>query len=169
MQSAGDNENLNYVAYWQSPVGLVEVVGDDIAVHSVLFVEEKRREQTGTLSDTVKECVKQLSEYFDGRRRDFDLSMAQKGTDFQQRVWTELMNIPFGKTVSYMQMAKALGDPKCIRAAGTANGKNQIAVIVPCHRVVGANGTLVGYAGGLNRKRWLLEHEAKMSGVMRLL
>ena len=78
------------------------------------------------------------------------------------------MTIPFGKTVSYMQMAKALGDPKCIRAAGTANGKNQLAVIVPCHRVVGSNGTLVGYAGGLNRKKWLLDFEAKMSGALTL-
>jgi methylated-DNA-[protein]-cysteine S-methyltransferase len=78
------------------------------------------------------------------------------------------MTIPYGKTISYMQMAKALGDPKCIRAAGTANGKNQLAIIVPCHRVVGSNGTLVGYAGGLNRKRWLLELEAKMSGALTL-
>jgi methylated-DNA-[protein]-cysteine S-methyltransferase len=152
----------------ESPVGLIEISGDDEFVNSVLFVESKSKEETSGTSDVVKECRQQLSEYFEGKRKEFELSLSQAGTDFQQRVWGQLMTIRYGKTISYMQMAKALGDPKCIRAAGTANGKNQLSIIVPCHRVVGSNGTLVGYAGGLNRKRWLLELEAKMSGALTL-
>jgi methylated-DNA-[protein]-cysteine S-methyltransferase len=158
---------MQYVSYMESPMGLIEISGDDEFVRSVLFVEEVK-EESEVVSEVIKECRQQLSEYFDGDRREFELSLSQAGTDFQQRVWAQLMTIPYGKTISYMQMAKALGDPKCIRAAGTANGKNQLAIIVPCHRVVGSNGTLVGYAGGLNRKRWLLELEAKMSGALTL-
>ncbi|MCW3126411.1 MAG: O-6-methylguanine methyltransferase [Bacteroidetes bacterium] len=159
---------MNYTCYIESPVGLIEISGDDEFVNSVLFVDRAIKEESEVLSDAVKECKQQLSEYFEGKRKSFELSLSQTGTDFQQKVWGQLMTIPFGKTVSYMQMAKALGDPKCIRAAGTANGKNQLAIIVPCHRVVGSNGMLVGYAGGLNRKRWLLDFEARMSGALTL-
>ena len=150
-----------------TPLGLIEISGDDEFVHSVLFVKEAK-EESESISDVVNECRTQLLEYFDGKRKTFELSLSQSGTDFQQKVWMQLMNIPYGKTISYMQLAKALGDPKCIRAAGTANGKNKLAVIVPCHRVVGSNGTLVGYAGGLDRKRWLLDIEARMSGALTL-
>lgn len=106
----------------------------------------------------------ELEEYFAGERQSFSFPMAQPGTEFQQRVWQMLTTIPLGKTISYRTMAIQLGDEKCIRAAGTANGKNQLAIAVPCHRVIGSNGELVGYAGGLWRKQWLLDHEAKMCG-----
>lgn len=101
----------------------------------------------------------QLREYFDGTRRSFELELAPRGTDFQRAVWTELLNIPYGRTTSYAELARRIGRPSAIRAAGAANGANPIPLIVPCHRVIGANGTLTGYGGGLHRKQWLLEHE----------
>ena len=119
--------------------------------------EEKERRQS------------RMIEYFNGNRRVFELPVVQEGTGFQQKVWSELMNIPFGKTISYTELSRRLGDPKVIRAAAAANGKNNVAIIVPCHRVIGANSELVGYAGGLKRKKWLLEHEKKIAhGVLTL-
>ena len=158
---------MKYYSHINSPVGLIEISGDDEFVRSVLFVDEAN-EESAELSKALRECKKQLQEYFDGKRKVFEVSLTQEGTDFQQRVWGQLMAIDFGKTRSYMQLAKALGDPKCIRAAGTANGKNQLAIIVPCHRVVGSDGKLVGYAGGLHRKKWLLDFEAKENGALTL-
>jgi methylated-DNA-[protein]-cysteine S-methyltransferase len=102
----------------------------------------------------------QLSAYFAGELFDFDLPLAPQGTEFQRRVWNELRGIPFGSTISYMQLARRIGRPSAARAVGAANGRNPISIIVPCHRVIGANGTLVGYGGGLERKQWLLRHEA---------
>ena len=101
----------------------------------------------------------QLQEYFEGKRTDFDLKLNPKGTEFQQKVWKSLLDIPYGKTVSYMDQTKKLGDVKAIRAVASANGKNPLWIVVPCHRVIGTNGSLTGYAGGLSRKKWLLEHE----------
>lgn len=114
--------------------------------------------------ECLHECKKQLLEYFDGLRNQFDLPLSPAGTPFQQKVWTALHQIPFGETISYMELARLLGDPKVIRAAGSANGKNPIAIIIPCHRVIGSNGDLVGYAGGLENKKWLLDHEQKCTG-----
>ncbi|MFT4022987.1 MAG: methylated-DNA--[protein]-cysteine S-methyltransferase [Flavihumibacter sp.] len=108
----------------------------------------------------LAETVNQLKAYFSGQRR-IDIPLAQKGTPFQQSVWSALLDIPYGKTISYQQLAIKLGDPKCIRAAASTNGKNNIAIIVPCHRVIGSNGSLVGFGGGLPVKKWLLEHESK--------
>ncbi len=108
-------------------------------------------------------CVEQLIQYFNGQRRVFELPLHQAGTPFQQQVWGELQQIPFGKTISYLDLAKRIGDTKATRAVASANGKNNIAIIVPCHRVIGANKELVGYAGGLWRKKWLLELEAKVA------
>ena len=156
-----------YQCYVTSPTGWIEISGNDESVSSVLFMTEAKTDSP-QLSQPVIDCKTQLLEYFEGKRKDFDLSISQDGTDFQKRVWSQLCSIPFGKTISYMQLARNLGDPKCIRAAGTANGRNKIAIIVPCHRVIGSSGTLVGYAGGLDRKRWLLEHEARMSGQQAL-
>jgi methylated-DNA-[protein]-cysteine S-methyltransferase len=113
--------------------------------------------------------MEQLIQYFAGQRRVFELPLAQEGTAFQQQVWNLLMGIPFGKTISYIQLAIQAGDPKSTRAVASANGRNNIAIIVPCHRVIGAKGELTGYAGGLPRKRWLLEHERKVAfGVQTL-
>ena len=106
----------------------------------------------------------QLDAYFAGEREDFDLPLALHGTDFQMRVWEQLTRIPYGETISYSQLALRLGDPKLVRAVGLANGRNPVSIIVPCHRVIGADGSLVGYGGGLERKQWLLEHEAVTSG-----
>jgi methylated-DNA-[protein]-cysteine S-methyltransferase len=105
-----------------------------------------------------------LEEYFTGKRIVFDLSIYAHGTNFQQTVWEKLVQIPFAKTITYLQLAKRLGNVKSIRAAASANGKNPLAIIIPCHRVVGVDGKLTGYAGGLHRKQWLLEHEAKIKG-----
>lgn len=107
----------------------------------------------------ILHCAAQLDEYFAGKRTTFDVTLATQGTAFQQAVWQALCAVPFGKTHSYSDIANALDNPKAVRAVGAANGKNPISIIVPCHRIIGANGKLTGYAGGLDRKQWLLEHE----------
>ena len=117
----------------------------------------------------LMETVEQLNEYFAGKRKKFDINIEQEGTEFQNKVWNELIKIPFGKTVAYNNIAKVLGNTKSIRAVGAANGKNQISIIVPCHRVIGSDGSLTGYAGGLWRKEWLLKHEGKYSDSERQL
>ena len=109
------------------------------------------------------QCVEQLIQYFHGERRIFEFPVHQEGTLFQEKVWNELIGIPFGKTISYLELSRRLGDPKAIRAAASANGKNNIVIVVPCHRVIGSNNDLVGYGGGIWRKKWLLEHEAKIA------
>jgi methylated-DNA-[protein]-cysteine S-methyltransferase len=111
----------------------------------------------------INQCVTELAEYFAGNLKIFEVSVQQEGTVFQQLVWSELLGIDYGKTISYLQLAKRLGNAKVIRAAASTNGKNKIAIIVPCHRVIGAQRNLVGYAGGLHRKRWLLEHETRFT------
>lgn len=117
----------------------------------------------------IIQCIEQLIQYFHGERRVFELPVNQEGTAFQKEVWNLLMAIPYGKTISYLDLAKKTGDPKATRAVANANGKNNIAIIVPCHRVIGSNRDLVGYAGGLWRKKWLLEHEMKVAyGVQTL-
>ena len=156
-----------YHSYIDSPVGPIEISGDDDFVSTVVFVNEVKAD-TELLPRVIRECKQQLEEYFAGTRADFSLKLSQSGTDFQRQVWTELCNIPYGKTISYLQLAKNLGDAKSIRAVGTANGRNNLAIIVPCHRVIGSNGTLVGYAGGLDKKKWLLDFEASMTGQQKL-
>lgn len=146
-----------YKTYYESPAGLVEIEASDLGVASVLFV--KKRSGTSKNNEHTTACFNQLNEYFNKDRKTFSVKLDLQGTDFQKRVWKELLDIPYGKTISYMQMAINLGDKKCIRAAGTANGRNPVSIIVPCHRVIGANGDLVGYGGGLDKKKFLLEHE----------
>lgn len=115
------------------------------------------------------QCIEQFIQYFHGQRRVFELPINQAGTSFQQEVWSELMTIPFGRTISYIELARKTGDPKATRAVANANGKNNVCIIVPCHRVIGADKSLVGYSGGLWRKKWLLEHELKVAyGVQTL-
>jgi len=145
-------------AYIKTPVGIAEIKGDENGV-SVISILDSEIELTKKIPAVLKESVSQLNEYFEGRRRDFTFKINPSGTAFQQKVWQELLKIPFGKTVSYMDQTKKLGDVKAIRAVASANGKNPLWIVVPCHRVVGANGSLTGYAGGLWRKKWLLEHE----------
>jgi methylated-DNA-[protein]-cysteine S-methyltransferase len=161
-----------FTTYYQSPVGLLRISGTEHFISEVHFLkeEEQATQTTATpLPPLAIQAVEQLIEYFNGNRRVFELPVVQEGTGFQQKVWGELMNIPFGKTISYLEMSRRLGDPKVIRAAAAANGKNNVAIIVPCHRVIGSNNELVGYAGGLKRKKWLLEHEKKIAyGVLTL-
>ena len=126
------------------------------------FFNDELEEGNHQVFDTLKI---QLTEYFSGERTDFNLPLAMSGTPFQQKVWNELLNIPYGTTRTYMQQSKVLGDEKAIRAVARANGENCLAIIVPCHRIVGSDGSLTGYAGGLKAKEWLLEHEARYSGV----
>ena len=140
-----------------SPLGITKIVGDVNGIAEIAILSE------GNLSKTIplelQEAAAQLSDYFDGKRQDFNLKLNPKGTDFQQKVWQELLQIPFGKTISYLDLSKKLGDVKAIRAVASANGKNPLWIVVPCHRVIGTDGSLTGYAGGLWRKKWLLEHE----------
>ena len=110
----------------------------------------------------IIQCIEQLIQYFQGQRRVFEFPVFQEGTSFQEKVWNELTSIPYGKTISYLDLARRLGDPKSIRAAASANGRNNVAIVVPCHRVIGSKRDLVGYAGGLWRKKWLLDHETKI-------
>lgn len=145
-------------AFIESPLGITKIVGDEngIAVISVL----SEGDITAIIPKNLKECVSQLREYFEGQRNHFDFKLNPQGTDFQQKVWQELLNIPFGKTMSYLDLSKKLGDVKAIRAVASANGRNPLWIVVPCHRVIGTDGSLTGYAGGLWRKKWLLEHES---------
>ncbi|MEL1255602.1 methylated-DNA--[protein]-cysteine S-methyltransferase [Flavobacterium sp. DGU38] len=146
--------------YINSPLGITKIIGDENGI-SVISVSDVG---TNTVSETIpqvlQEAVFQLNEYFEGKRTDFDLKLNPQGTEFQQKVWKALLEIPYGKTVSYMDQTKKLGDVKAIRAVASANGKNPLWIVVPCHRVIGTNGSLTGYAGEIWRKKWLLEHES---------
>lgn len=181
MQALGSNiiqmmVNGLSVTYFSSPVGILEIKSTAEAIHAILFVnawkgpklsnEEMKSSGGSVIVDT---CVTQLEEYFSGKRRVFDLPFSQDGTAFQQKIWNALLDIPFGKTISYLELSRRTGNVKAIRAVGTTNGKNQLCIVVPCHRVIGANGSLVGYGGELWRKKWLLDHEAKYAyGVQEL-
>ena len=152
-----------YCSYLPSPVGLITLIADEDAVHTITFEEQQSSgEPSSTLSEEAK---KQLSEYFEGKRLEFDFPYRQNGTPFQQMVWDELVKIQIGYPISYTQLSRHLNNPLAIRAIASANGKNNLAIVVPCHRVIGHNGDLVGYAGGLWRKQWLLEHEARITGI----
>ncbi|MCF8460232.1 MAG: methylated-DNA--[protein]-cysteine S-methyltransferase [Flavobacteriales bacterium] len=152
-------------AFYKSPIGWLEIVEENNFIVEIKFLDDDSISNSKKSENVLKDSVQQLEEYFFGKRTEFELPLNPKGTEFQKTVWIELQNIPFGKTISYMDMAKRLGDPKVIRAAGTANGKNPIAIIIPCHRVVGSDGSLTGYAGGLKRKQWLLEHESAQGSL----
>ncbi|MES2775902.1 MAG: methylated-DNA--[protein]-cysteine S-methyltransferase [Bacteroidota bacterium] len=153
-----------------SPVGILKLDQTGDAISAVHFMDEKDI-ATNTTFPTIQlqDCATQLVEYFQGSRTVFGFAIAQQGTVFQERVWQQLQTVDYGKTISYNQLAIKLGDPKCIRAAGTANGRNNLAIVVPCHRVIGSDRSLTGYAGGLWRKQWLLEHEAKFAHGVRTL
>lgn len=149
------------LAFVQTPVGMIRISGTPEYITEVSFVQEPTEPTNEAAFDLIFECRDQLLAYFEGKRTVFVIPLRQTGTDFQLKVWNELSLIGFGKTISYLDLAKKLNDPKVIRAAASANGRNQVAIIVPCHRVIGSSGHLVGYAGGLWRKRWLLEHEQR--------
>ena len=147
---------------YSSPIGRIKIVADYNCIQALTFIEDK-----ATLSITegiesppvIHQCIDELIDYFNGNRTQFKVPIHQSGTDFQQKVWRELYEVPYAKTMSYAELAKKLGDPKVIRAAANANGKNKIAIIVPCHRIIGSDSNLTGYAWGLAKKKWLLQHE----------
>ena len=145
-------------AYIKTPLGITAITGDAQGVAKISVLEEDVA-LTGTIPAELQQAVAQLQEYFEGKRTNFDFVMNPAGTDFQKRVWDALLNIPFGTTTSYHALSVQLGDVKAIRAVAAANGKNPLWIVVPCHRVIGSDGSLTGYAGGLWRKKWLLEHE----------
>lgn len=158
------------VGYYDSPIGFIEVKGTYDFVETITFLNDSPVPNNDIdPSGAVSQCIQQLKQYFTGKLTSFDFPLKKNGTPFQQRVWDELLLIPFGETISYLQLAKRLGDEKVIRAAASANGKNPLGVVVPCHRVIGTDGSLTGYAGGLERKQWLLDHEAKMNGTYQKL
>jgi methylated-DNA-[protein]-cysteine S-methyltransferase len=158
-------DEKRFTAYYRSEIGMIEVVGTGKGILSVNFKEKRpsRIPETDTFPPVIKECLRQLDEYFRGRRTSFSLELSLRGTDFQQKVWRRLLKIPYGATLSYKDVAKAVGHPRSTRAVGGANHKNAIGIIVPCHRVIGHDGKLVGYGGGLWRKEWLLQHESRFS------
>ena len=141
-----------------TPLGFTEIQGDENGISKIHVMNEDVEIST-KIPKELKEAVLQLQDYFDGKRTTFTFPLNPSGTDFQKKVWNELLHIPFGKTCSYLELSKKLGDVKAIRAVASANGKNPLWIVVPCHRVIGSDGSLTGYAGGLWRKKWLLEHE----------
>ena len=158
-----------FTKYIDSPLGQLEVSATETYLTSILFVETQkkpspRKEATLYVPAIIETYEQQIQEYFEGTRKDFDIPFQHEGTDFQKSVWEKLVTIPYGKTISYLELSRRIGNEKAIRAVGTTNGANKFNIIVPCHRVIGANGSLVGYGGDLWRKKWLLEHEAKHTG-----
>jgi len=151
-----------FVSILQTPIGSLVIEASDNEVYCIGFKDEITMESPSFITEKAKE---QLHEYFEGKRSSFDFPVAQSGTNFQQLVWKELAQIPAGKPVSYTVLSEKMNNPLAIRAIASANGKNKLMIVIPCHRVIGLNGDLVGYAGGLWRKKWLLEHEARMTGI----
>ena len=149
--------NTVYNDYLDTPLGLMEIKSSSKGLLQIIFCGSQKTDIHS--SDITQECITQLSQYFDKKRNWFDLPFDCKGTPFQQNVWNALGKIPFGQTLSYQDIANQLNNPKAVRAVGAANGRNPLTIVVPCHRVIGANGTLTGYAGGIERKQWLLQHE----------
>lgn len=146
-------------AWIKTPLGTAKLEGDENGL-STISVLDGEHTFDDRVPEMLEDVVYQLKEYFDGKRTVFDLKLNPNGTDFQKRVWKALLEIPYGKTTSYLNLSKTLGDVKAIRAVAAANGKNPLWIVVPCHRVIGSDGSLTGYAGGLHRKKWLLEHES---------
>lgn len=147
-----------YGALYDCPIGCIEIKGTEQGIVSVDFLDTPRT-VSSKIPDCLKSCVRQIDEYFKGARRDFTLGLVLQGTAFQMRVWSALRKIPYGQTASYRDIARAIGNEKAVRAVGNANGRNRIPIIIPCHRVIGSSGDLVGFASGLWRKEWLLNHE----------
>lgn len=152
--------------YLKTPIGIAKITGDENGVASISVLDDDASTLPSVqneIPEYLLDCVIQLKEYFNNTRKEFNLKLNPIGTDFQQSVWKELLNIPYGKTRSYLEQTKKLGDVKAIRAVASANGKNPLWIVIPCHRVIGSDGSLTGYASGIWRKKWLLEHE---SGVV---
>ncbi|MHA1967338.1 MAG: methylated-DNA--[protein]-cysteine S-methyltransferase [Candidatus Hodarchaeales archaeon] len=156
----------NTSEFYNSPIGLIKITCNAEGVTSIVFDENEENENISLKTNdkflNMNECIKQIDEYFKGKRDIFTVKLAPEGTDFQKAVWNELKTISFGKTCSYLDIAKKIGKNTGSRAVGNANGKNPISIIIPCHRVIGSDKKLTGYAGGIWRKKWLLEHEQRV-------
>ncbi len=152
-----------FTSWTESPIGRITLYGDENAILGLTFEQDRHpRDWSGAVAEATAillDAERQLQEYFGGWRKSFDLPLRPVGTEFQERVWRQLLEIPFGKTISYLELAKRLGNEKAVRAVGMANGRNPVGLIIPCHRVIGSNGDLIGYGGGLPRKEYLLKHE----------
>lgn len=157
-----------YSLTFKTPVGYLELSSNERELISISFVDSAKKSSPKT-PDILFIAKKQLKEYFSGTRKNFDIAISPQGTDFQHKVWSEVCKINYGETASYLDIAKTTGSPKNTRAVGLANSKNPISIIIPCHRIVGTNGKLTGYAGGIHRKRWLLKHEFDNSEKENLL
>jgi methylated-DNA-[protein]-cysteine S-methyltransferase len=150
---------LTYVSYLESPIGILRILSNGKGITEIKYMDFDGPEDPDTHTESAKT---QLREYFEGNRNTFQMELQPEGTAFERNVWNQLLDIPLGTTTSYGAIAKKIGDPKASQAVGRANGKNPISIVVPCHRVVGADQKLVGYAGGLERKEWLLKHEGAL-------
>jgi methylated-DNA-[protein]-cysteine S-methyltransferase len=148
------------ISYCTSPIGEHQIESEDEKITTLRFLWDSKVSEVRT--SVINQCISELSDYFSGRRKFFSFEMNPRGSEFQLKVWHELLNIPFGKTISYQELAIRMGDVKSIRAVGLANGQNPIAIAIPCHRVIGKSGDLIGYGGGLERKVWLLQHEGAL-------
>ena len=158
-----------FVAYYRSPIGTMEIKCSGETIISAVFIDDFSDYPPLPENRTLEDCILQLREYFNGQRREFELQTDQDGTEYRQMVWNKINTVPFGKTLTYRELAIRTGSVKNLRSAATANGKNKLAIIVPCHRIIGNNNDLTGYAWGLWRKRWLLDHEGKIAnGIVQL-
>lgn len=160
-----------YYTYYESPIGLLKIGGTETYISEIMFVDDTSQLQYGEpgISDVIHQCTEQLIEYFQGKRKKFDIAIHQDGTAFQQKVWSKLMDINYGKTISYLDLSKQIGDEKAVRAVAASNAKNKLSLIIPCHRVIGTSKQLVGYSGGLWRKKWLLQHEFRTANGIQTL
>ncbi|QTD36859.1 methylated-DNA--[protein]-cysteine S-methyltransferase [Polaribacter batillariae] len=161
-ESYQKNNLQTQTTYYKTPIGTAKIVGDFNGIQAVSVLDNDEVSEELFKKETPKclqDCVQQLKEYFNGERTHFNLTINPKGTTFQKKVWKALLEIPYGKTRSYLEQSKALGDVKALRAVASANGKNPLWIVIPCHRVIGSDGALTGYAGGIWRKKWLLAHE----------
>lgn len=156
-----------YKLHYESPIGIIEIEGSSDAISSIMFVEENEKINLIQVDTppVLVECYNQLEEYFKGSRFDFTFPYEFEGTEFQKTVWQALTKIPYGETVAYQHIARSIDNEKAVRAVGSANGKNKLSIVIPCHRIIGSNGKLTGYAGGLWRKEWLLNHEREFKKV----
>lgn len=157
-----------FKTYFNSPIGQILITRTDTSIKSVIFLDEPEEVDVAT-NPIVEKCKIQLDEYFNSDREIFELKLEPVGSEFQMKVWNELLKIPFGKTITYLEQSKRIENAKSIRAVAKANSQNTIGIIIPCHRVIGKDGSLVGYGGGIWRKKWLIEHESKFTGEQLLL
>lgn len=153
--------NQNQI-FLKTPLGTARISGDEEGIWAIQILDEEIA-TSSVIPDFLQSAAQQLNDYFKGELQEFSLKLNPKGTNFQQKVWKALSEIPFGKTCSYLELSRKLGDEKAVRAVASANGKNPLWVVIPCHRVIGSDRSLTGYAGGLHRKQWLLNHENNTS------